>query len=64
VIQETTASLRNYTRKPNYINNISPPELKILINVIRDPKFEKVKYVCLQAIKNISKSAEHERFLK
>ena len=24
VIQETTASLRNYTRKVNYVNNISP----------------------------------------
>ena len=38
--------------------------LKILVNIIRDPKYEKVKYVCLQALKNIIRSSEHEKFLK
>lgn len=38
--------------------------LKVLVNIIRDPKFEKVKFVCIQAVKNIVRSGDHERFLK
>ena len=38
--------------------------MKVLLNVIKDPKFEKVKFVSLQAVKNMMKSAEHERYLK
>jgi len=36
----------------------------VLVNLIRDPKYEKMKPVCLQAVKNLLKSAEHERYLK
>ena len=32
--------------------------------MIKDPKFDKQKPVCLQTIKNLTKSAEHERWLK
>eukprot|EP00347_Sterkiella_histriomuscorum_P015644 403356242 len=64
VIQETTAAFRNYTRKPNYLNTINSDLLKVLVNVVRDPKFDKQKFVTLQAIKNLIRSAEHERYFK
>jgi pantoate kinase len=35
-----------------------------MINVIRDPKFDKLKNVALQSIKNIIKNPDHERYLR
>ena len=64
IIQETTSALRNYTRKPTYLNYINADQLKILINVIKEPKFEKQKPISLQIIKNVTKSQDHERYLK
>jgi len=32
--------------------------------MIKDHKFEKAKFVGLQALKNICKSPEHERYLR
>jgi len=64
VNQECAAALRNYTRKPNYVNNLNAQELGTLVNATRNPKFDKLKFLCLQAIRNISKSPEHERYLK
>jgi len=64
VNQECSAALRNYTRKANYVNNLNVQELGTLVNATRNPKFDKMKFVCLQAIRNIAKSPEHERYLK
>jgi hypothetical protein len=47
IIQESTAAVRNYTRKPQFLSNITSSELKVLVNLIKDPKFEKMKFVCL-----------------
>lgn len=36
----------------------------MLVNVIRDPKFDKQKFVALSAVKNLIRLAEHERYFK
>lgn len=64
IIQETTAAFRNFSRKPNYLATINPENLKVLINVIREPKFEKQKMVTLQCVKNLQKSPEFDRWFK
>lgn len=64
VIVEASAAVRNFTRKPTYLNLISGDSLKVLVNLIRDPRHEKSKMMLLQAMKNVMKFPDHERFLK
>lgn len=64
VIVEAAAAIRNFTRKPTYLNLLSGDMLKVLINLIRDPRHEKSKMLLLQSIKNITKHPDHERYFK
>ena len=64
VIIESASAVRNYTRKSTYLNLLSGDSIKILINLIREPKHEKTKPVFLQCIKNIMKLPDHERYLR
>ena len=64
VIVEAAAAVRNYTRKPTYLNLISTDSLKVLVNLIRDPKHERSKSLLLQSVKNLIKFPDHERYLK
>jgi hypothetical protein len=36
ILQESTAAVRNYTRKPDYVNHVNPNNLQVLINVGRE----------------------------
>jgi hypothetical protein len=64
VILEAAAAVRNYTRKPTFLNLISGDSLKVLVNLIRDPRHEKSKTLLLQSLKNIMKHPDHERYLR
>ena len=64
VIVEAAAAVRNYTRKPTYLNLISTDSLKVLVNLIRDPRHERSKTLLLQSVKNLIKFPDHERYLK
>ena len=64
VIVEASAAVRNFTRKPTYLNLLSGDSLKVLINLIREPAHEKAKSLLLQALKNIMKHPDHERYMK
>jgi hypothetical protein len=47
VIVEAAAAVRNFTRKPTYLNLLSGDSLKVLVNLIRDPRHEKSKMLLL-----------------
>lgn len=64
VIQESTAAFRNYTRKQSYLGYLNPVELKVLVNLVKDPKYERMKVINLQSIKNIVRFSDHERYLR
>jgi hypothetical protein len=64
VIVEAAAAIRNYTRKPTYLNLLSAESLKILINLVREPRHDRSKALLLQAVKNIIKFPDHERYLR
>lgn len=64
VIVEAAAAVRNYSRKPTYLNLLSGDSLKVLINLIREPAHDKSKMLLLQSLKNIMKHPDHERYLR
>lgn len=64
IIVEAAAAVRNYTRKPTYLNLISGDSLKVLVNIIREPRHERSKMLLLQSLKNIMKYPDHERYMK
>lgn len=64
VIIEAAAAIRNFTRKPTYLNLLSGDSLKVIVNLLRDPRHERSKMMLLQAMKNIMKFPDHERYLK
>jgi hypothetical protein len=64
VVVEMAAAIRNYTRKPTYLNLLSGDSLKVLVNLLRDPRHERSKMLLLQTLKNIMRYPEHERYLK
>jgi hypothetical protein len=47
VIVEASAAVRNFTRKPTYLNLLSGDSLKVLINLIREPIHDKSKPLLL-----------------
>jgi hypothetical protein len=60
IIQESSSAVRNYVRKPEYAKLLKPESVDTLIQIARDPKFEKIKPVIGQALKMMSKVAEHD----
>lgn len=64
VIVESSAAVRNFTRKPAYLNLVNVDSLKILVNLLREPKHERSKGMLLSTVKNLIKYPEHERYLK
>lgn len=64
VVIESSAAVRNFTRKPAYLSLINTDSLKILVNLLREPKHERSKSMLLSTVKNIVKYPEHERYLK
>lgn len=64
VIVESSAAVRNFTRKPAYLNLVNTDSLKILVNLLREPKHERSKGMLLSTVKNLIKYPEHERYLK
>lgn len=47
VIVEAAAAVRNYSRKPTYLNLLSGDSLKVLVNLIRDAMHDKCKPLLL-----------------
>jgi hypothetical protein len=47
VIVEASAAIRNYSRKPTYLNLLSGDSLKVLINLLREPAHDKSKMLLL-----------------
>jgi hypothetical protein len=47
VIVEAAAAVRNFTRKPTYLNLLSGDSLKVLVNLIRDAMHEKSRPLLL-----------------
>lgn len=64
IIQESVAAFRNFSRKPTYLSSLNVELLKIMITLAREPKFEKQRVITMQAIKNLSKLPEIERYFK
>jgi hypothetical protein len=47
VIVEAAAAVRNFTRKPTYLNLLSGDSLKVMVNLIREPRHERSKMLLL-----------------
>jgi hypothetical protein len=61
IIQESSSALRNYVRKPEYARLLRPESVDILIDLARDPKFDKVRPVIGQALKMMCKVPEMDQ---
>jgi hypothetical protein len=64
IIQESSSALRNYVRKPEYAKLLRPDSVDVLIDLARDPKFEKVRPVIGQALKMMSKVPEMDQRIR
>jgi hypothetical protein len=64
IIQESTSALRNYVRKPEYARLLKPDSVDVLVDLARDPKFDKVKPVMGQALKMMQKVPEMDQRIK
>jgi hypothetical protein len=45
IVQESSSALRNYVRKPEYAKLLKPEAVDIIVDLARDPRFDKVKPV-------------------
>ncbi len=64
IIQESASALRNYVRKVEYAKLLRADSVDIMIDIARDPKFEKVKLAIGQALKSMSKVPEMDQRIK
>ena len=64
IIQESASALRNYVRKPEYAKLLRPDSVDLLVEIARDPKFDKVKLVIGQALKSMSRVPEMDQRIK
>ena len=56
--------MRNYVRKPENAKMLRPDAVDVLVDLARDPKFEKVKPVLGQALKMMQKVPEMDQRIK
>jgi hypothetical protein len=56
--------LRNYVRKPEYDRLLRVESIDVMVNIARDPKFDKVKPVIGQALKMMSKVPEMDQRIR
>ncbi len=45
IVQESGSALRNYVRKPEYAKLLRPEAVDVIVDLARDPRFDKVKPV-------------------
>jgi hypothetical protein len=64
IIQESASALRNYIRKPEYAKLLRPDAVDVVIELARDPRFEKVKPTLSQALKMMQKVPEMDQRIK
>lgn len=55
--------MRSFTRKTEYIILIFLENLKVIIEIAKSSKNDKVKSLAIQVLKNCSKVADYERML-
>jgi hypothetical protein len=51
-------------RKPEYAKLLRPDSVDLLVEIARDPKFDKVKLVIGQALKSMSRVPEMDQRIK
>ena len=58
IVQESASALRNYVRKPEWARLLRVEAVDVLIDIARDPRFDKVKLTLSQTLKALSKVPE------
>jgi len=64
IVQESASALRNYVRKPECARLLKPEAVDVLIDIARDPRFDKVKMTMSQTLKALSKVPELDQRIK
>ena len=64
IVQESASALRNYVRKPDSARLLRPEAVDVLIDIARDPRFDKVKMTMSQTLKALSKVPELDQRIK
>ena len=64
IVQESASALRNYVRKPECARLLRPEAVDVLIDIARDPRFDKVKMTMSQTLKALSKVPELDQRIK
>ena len=64
IVQESASALRNYVRKPESARLLRPEADDVLIDIARDPRFDKVKMTMSQTLKALSKVPELDQRIK
>lgn len=63
ISQEILSALRSLTRKTEYVILIFLENLKVIIEIAKSSKNEKVKSLAIQVLKNCAKVSDYERML-
>ena len=64
IVQESASALRNYVRKPESARLLRPEAVDVLIDIARDPRFDKVKMTMSQTLKALSRVPELDQRIK
>lgn len=64
IVQESSSALRNYVRKPEYAKLLKPEAVDVIVDLARDPRFDKVKPVLGQGLKMMQKVPELDQRIK
>ena len=64
IVQESASALRNFVRKPEYARLLKPEAVDVLIDIARDPRFDKIKMTPIQILKSLSKVPELDQRIK
>lgn len=55
IVQESSSAIRNYVRKPEYAGMMRGDSADILVDLARDPRYDKIRPVLSQALKLMQK---------
>ena len=64
IVQESASALRNFVRKPEYARLLKQEAVDVLIDIARDPRFDKIKMTPIQILKSLSKVPELDQRIK
>ena len=64
IIQESSSAIRNYVRKPEICRTMRVEAVDILVDLARDPRYDKIRPVIGQALKMMQRVPEMDNKIR